>query len=184
MTSAKLPGDQLISLIGRQCEDVAARLDVIIRFIEMNGRDPERIGIEPCGMEEEIDLVAIRRQLSDVAGYLPANGQLYELPANPGPWVDDPWAPAAVERQDAPGWYAQELQFAQDAHEFTSDLDRAIYGGIFAETEGDLITDDQYARAAQLIACSRGNCDGEHTGHNHWEQDPRGIWVELTEAPF
>ncbi len=68
---------------------------------------------------------------------------------------------------DAASWFARELQFAIDAHEFPDSLNREIYGNIFAESDSDWLSDDQYARAAQLIACRRNTCGGLDSGHDH-----------------
>ena len=129
-------------------------------------------GIDPEAMRGHLRAVAemTDRQLAGMLGWLqqeqdPAYHtawQLHQAREQGGiaAWREPP-------PDDAATWFARELQFAIDAHEFPDDLNHAIYGGIFAETEGDFITDDQYARAAQLIACRRNTCGGPDSGHRH-----------------
>lgn len=69
-------------LIGQACAEAAASLVAIVEMIKAWGYDPKRIGIEPCGMEAEVDLEEICGDLLEVTSYLPANGWLYRLPAN------------------------------------------------------------------------------------------------------
>jgi hypothetical protein len=62
-------------------------------------------------------------------------------------------------------WYVREVEFAVNAHEMTADL-QAKVDAIFTELSP---TEQEYAAAAQFIACTRNTC-----GHRH-ESD----WREM-----
>ena len=133
-------------------------------------------GIDPEAMRGHLAAVAkmTDRQLAGMLGWLqqeqdPAYHAAWQLHQAREQGVTLAWG--ELPPDDAPRWFSRELQFAMDAHEFTDDLNRAIYGGIFAETEGDFITDDQYTRAAQLIACWRNTRGGPGAGHDHIAED-------------
>ena len=69
----------------------------------------------------------------------------------------------AVWQESAREWFEREQLFAADAHELTPDLVGRI-SAIFVEGGP---TEEQYARAAQLIACTRNTCGGPAAGHDH-----------------
>ena len=60
-------------------------------------------------------------------------------------------------------WYIREVAFAVDADEMTAELEAEL-DAITAELG---ITEQSYARAAQLIACRRNTCGGPGAGHDH-----------------
>ena len=59
------------------------------------------------------------------------------------------------------------MQFATDAHELPLELVRDVEAILYGPSDVDEITDDQYVRAAQLIACRRNTCGGPDAGHDH-----------------
>lgn len=69
--------------------------------------------------------------------------------------------------ETAKAWYERELQFAEDAHEIDAALGAEIVSILIDERFGKLPNDDQYARAAQLIACRRNTCGGPNAAHKH-----------------
>ena len=111
--------------------------------------------------------------------YLCASAARYGEPHEAG-WVEDAefYATHDVAECEAPPpdedldslaeetareWFEREQQFAADAHELTPDLVGRI-SAIFTECGP---TEEQYARAAQLIACRRNTCGGPDAGHDH-----------------
>jgi hypothetical protein len=77
----------------------------------------------------------------------------------------------------AADWFDREYDFAADAHEMTPALEadvRTILGVTWDSGDGwESVADaDQYARAAQLIACSRGTCGGANERHDHMVASP------------
>lgn len=91
----EMDGELLAELVGKLCRNVAGSLDVVIKLMSENGRDPARVGIQVCGMDEEINLRDLRKELTDVASYLPGNGQMYPLPEMQRADYD-PWGPPYV----------------------------------------------------------------------------------------
>jgi hypothetical protein len=77
----------------------------------------------------------------------------------------------------AADWFDREWNFAADAHEMTPALEadvRTILGVTYdADGHWGSVADaDQYARAAQLIACWRGTCGGPNERHDHMVASP------------
>jgi hypothetical protein len=63
--------------------------------------------------------------------------------------------------------YEREVRFAKDARELPLRLVREVEAILYGPSDVDEITDDQYARAAQLIACRRNTCGGPNEAHEH-----------------
>lgn len=131
---------------------------------------------DPAEIREHIRAIdsLTGRQLSGMLGWLQQEQDsaygtvhlLLDARRNQGT-EEDPWAPVpGAGRAQAAGWFHREMSFAIDAHEFTSDVEAgvaAIFGG--APEAGR--TAGQYAKAAQLIACTRMTCGGPNAGHEH-----------------
>lgn len=63
--------------------------------------------------------------------------------------------------------YLRELKLAEDAHELPLELVRTVETTLYGPSMTEDPTDDRYAKAAQLIACSRNTCGGPNAAHEH-----------------
>lgn len=71
--------DRQLSMVEDLCRTAADAVHRAAGILRVATYDPTRVGIEPCGIDTEVDLDALARQLGEVAGYLTANGTLYPV---------------------------------------------------------------------------------------------------------